>query len=105
MTKKALKTHVDQKVFKAKKIHMYSLRAGELVYKMTWYTPIRHLTPGHPDEMELQILQKMKLRMRRIQSVLVVNLIRMTLTKTIDNTQNTMNPEFQPWSEFPSPPL
>jgi hypothetical protein len=82
------------------KILMYSLRAGEFVHKVTWHVPVRHLTPGHPSEMESQLLQKMKLRMRRIQFVLIVNLIRATLMKAIDNVQDMVNPEFQHCSEF-----
>jgi hypothetical protein len=101
MTKKALKTHVDQKMFKTKKDFYALTPRGELVYKVTWYTPVRHIISGHPLEMEVQLFRKMKLRMRPIQFVLIVNLTRMTLVKAIDNTQNIMNPEVQYCSEFP----
>jgi hypothetical protein len=80
---------------------MHSLRAGEPVNKVTWYTSVRYLTPGHSLEKELQLFQKMKLRMRRIQFMLIVNLIWMILMKAINNPQNTMKSEFQYYSEFP----
>jgi hypothetical protein len=93
MMKKALKTLAGQKKFKAKKdSYVLTPRGkvcaqGDLVHASTVCNPRTSL------EMELPLFQKMRLQMRRIQFVFTVSLIRMALTKVIDNPQNIMNPE------------